>query len=149
MKVIIIKNCQKGKVNDIIEVADGYAKNFLIKKGFAIPVNSSTQRYLNKKIDIINKEKTEQINTSIKQKEELEKIELFFSLKTTNNIVHGSITNKQILKKLKENGINYIGKYNLKYNSISSIGITEIEVKLKNNIKTKIKIRVGKNGKTT
>ncbi len=56
MKVIIIKQYQKYKINDIIEVSNGFGKNFLIKNGYAVPINESTKKELEIKKDNYQKE---------------------------------------------------------------------------------------------
>ncbi len=146
MKVIIIKDCPKGKINDIIEVADGYAKNFLIKKGFALPMNSTTERKLKENLISIENNNKAKKELSLKRKKELEAIELSFTLKTTKDVIHGSITNKQILKQIKAKGFDYVTKYNLGHNSITSIGTTKIKIELQKDIIAIVKVKVEKNG---
>ena len=56
MKVIFIKDLRgQGKISEIKEVSDGYAQNFLIKNGYAIPVNDHNLNELKNK----NKKQTE------------------------------------------------------------------------------------------
>ncbi|VDR42593.1 rplI [Mycoplasmopsis caviae] len=49
MKVILIKDCEKGKANTIIEVSAGYGNNFLIAKGLAVAYNEKKQKRIRKK----------------------------------------------------------------------------------------------------
>ena len=52
MKVIFIKDLKKqGKVNDVKEVSDGYAINYLIKNGYAVKYTKTSSDILNKDID--------------------------------------------------------------------------------------------------
>ena len=45
MKVILIKDLKrKGTFGDEIDVADGYARNYLIPNGFALPANKSNKK---------------------------------------------------------------------------------------------------------
>ena len=55
MKVIIIKSYGKYKVDDIVEVSNGFGTNFLIKNGYAVPINESTSKELKVKKDIQQK----------------------------------------------------------------------------------------------
>ncbi|CAM9155463.1 50S ribosomal protein L9 [Mycoplasma marinum] len=145
MKVIIIKECKSGKINDIVDVADGYAKNFLIKQGFALPINNSTKRLLDKKLEKIKENEAKELAVANEMKVLIEKTTLEFSLKSINNKVHGSITNKQVIKQLKENEIS-ISKYALPHVHIASIGITKIVVDLHKDVKATLKIQVKNNG---
>ena len=52
MKVIFIKDLKKqGKVNEIKEVSDGYATNFLIKNGYAVKYTKTSSSILDKDIE--------------------------------------------------------------------------------------------------
>ncbi|VEU59919.1 bL9 family ribosomal protein [Mesomycoplasma neurolyticum] len=65
MKVIIIKEFNKDyKLNQVVEVSDGYAKNFLIKNGYALPVNKTTTLFLEKRM----KKKTIKLNKKLKKR---------------------------------------------------------------------------------
>ncbi|MGL5205528.1 MAG: 50S ribosomal protein L9 [Metamycoplasmataceae bacterium] len=144
MKVIIIKNCKDGKVNDVIEVSPGYGTNFLIKNGFAEPFNKSSNFQLEKRLEEKNKLHKERIQEANILKEQIENLTLEFSLKVTNLIVHGSITTKQVNIKLKELGIQ-LEKHSIPHIQITSLGITLITIKLFEKIEAKLKILVNKN----
>ena len=50
MKVILLQDVKNvGRKNDVVEVSDGYANNFLIKKGLAVDQTKSTLNSLNNK----------------------------------------------------------------------------------------------------
>ena len=55
MKVIFIKDLKKqGRVNEVKEVSDGYATNYLIKNGYAVKYTKTSSDILNKDLKNIN-----------------------------------------------------------------------------------------------
>lgn len=141
MKVIMIKKYNKYNVDEIVEVSDGFGTNFLIKNGYALPINKETTKNLEIKKQHQAEMYEEQKNEALKLKEEIEKIELEFYLKTTNDVIHGSISSKKVIQELKDKGFK-IDKHSLPHISISSLGITKIKIKLFKDVEAILKINV-------
>ena len=50
MKVILLKDIRKlGKKDDVVEVSDGYARNYLLPKKLAVPADNTNMKELNEK----------------------------------------------------------------------------------------------------
>lgn len=141
MKVILIKDCDAGKMNQVIEVADGYAKNFLIKKGLALPINKSTKHAHEQELKRLATKKEAKLNKALALKAKLENLTLVFKLKTTDLKVHGSITKKQILLALKKQNFN-IDNHAIGHTQINTLGITTIKVKLEQDVFANLKVEV-------
>ena len=107
MKVILLKDVKKqGKKDQIIEVSDGYAQNFLIKNGLAVKYTAGSKNILDKEIKLRNDNENALIEQCKKIQEKLEKTELIFKVKTgKEGKVFGSISSKQIAEELAKKGI--------------------------------------------
>lgn len=141
MKVIMIKKWDKYEVDQVVEVSSGFGTNFLIKNGYALPVNKSTSHALEKKIELKKQEYNQKREEAIKLKETLEKINLVFYLKTTNEVIHGSVTTKKVNQALIEKGFK-LDKHSIPHIAIASIGITKIKIKLFDDIVANVEIEV-------
>lgn len=107
MKVIFIKDLKKqGKVNEIKEVSDGYATNFLIKNGYAVKYTKTSNEILNTSLKNQALEEEKNIKEATKIKNELEKKEIVFNVKSgKDGRTFGTVSTKQIAEKLNE--LNY------------------------------------------
>ena len=107
MKVIFIKDLKKqGKVNEIKEVSDGYATNFLIKNGYAVKYTKTSNERLNTSMKNAALEEEKNIKEATKIKNELEKMTIEFNVKSgADGRTFGTISTKQIAEKLSE--LNY------------------------------------------
>lgn len=146
MKVIYTKDLKgQGRKGDIKEVSDGYAKNFLISKGYAVIANEENKKILektlaeNKKEDELNKKKGHEL------KSKLEKEELVFKVKADDNgKVFGSVNAKQIEDKLKELGYSIDKNQIDNKKGIAKLGNTKVDVVLYKDIKASLNVRLEK-----
>ena len=146
MKVIFLKDVKgQGKKDEIKEVKDGYAENFLINKGYAIKLTEQSLSKFNrdkaKEKDLDNKNR----ENANKTKELIEKLELSFKVKTGEaDKVFGSISPKQIKDKLEEKGYLIDKKDILLDHPIQSLGYHNIKIVLYKEVIAIIKIKLEK-----
>lgn len=137
MKVILLSDVKKvGKKGDLIDVSDGYGRNFLIKQKLAVAATERSKEILN------NQKQEEAALEAEKQKEaeqikaQLEKITLEFKVKTgEGGRVFGSVSSKQICEELlKKHHIRVDKRKFIDNESITSCGFTYVKVDLYRNI---------------
>ena len=103
MKVIFIKDLKKqGKINEIKEVSDGYATNYLIKNGYAVKYTKTSSNILNQDIKKKEQEEKENIKKAEKLKKKLEALSISFKVSSNKGKVFGSISSKQIAEELEK-----------------------------------------------
>ena len=144
MKVIFLKDVKgQGKKDEIKEVRAGYAQNYLIKNGYAVPLTETSK----KKLDIETERRKQEDNidkeNNIKIKKQIEDLKLVFKLKAgKNEQVFGSISTKQIHNELLKNKIN-IDKKKIKLpEPISSLGFYKINVELRKDVIAILNIQI-------
>lgn len=146
MKVIFLKDLKgQGRKEEIKEVKDGYAMNFLIKKGYAVPLNDKNLQTL--KTNQKEREIQDKENRTLAQKEQekLEKVILKFKVKTgEQDRVFGSISSKQIREELTKKGYK-IDKNQIDLeNNLTTLGYHNVSISLYKDIKATIKVLLEK-----
>ena len=147
MKVILTTNIKKlGKIGDLVEVKDGYARNFLFPNNMALRDSKKNLEYYNNiKEEIKNKEdkKLEAAKSII---EKIKKLNVeFFKEADEKDQLYGSISKKEILDQFKKNEI-FIHSDDIEMkNPIRTLGEHEISVSPYLNITHTLKIKVNKN----
>ena len=127
MKVILLKDVKKqGKKDDILDVSDGYANNYLIKNGLAVPFSKRSKEILDGEIKVREDAEAAKVAEFMAIKEKLENKELTFKVKVgKNDQIFGTVSSKQAIK------IDF---------PIASLGTTNVEIELHKKVKFIIKI---------
>lgn len=146
MKVIFLKDLKgQGKKNEIKEVKDGYAQNFLIKNGYAIKADQSNIEKVKIKVSNDALEENLLIKDMESLKMKLEKEKFVFKVQTgKQDMMFGQISTKQIKKMLDEKNYN-VSKTQIKIDHpITEIGTHIVEIELHKKVVAEIKIVVEK-----
>ena len=145
MKVILLADVKgQGKKNDVIEVSDGYGKNFLIPRKLAKVADAQS---LN---DVKVKEAAKQYRIETEKKEARELAErltaILVKIPTSGGAdgrLYGSVTSKDIVERLKaDTGIEIDKRKLMLSDPIKAYGKYEVEVKLYTEITGKINVLV-------
>jgi large subunit ribosomal protein L9 len=144
MKVILKEDVHGlGKAGQIINVKDGYARNFLFPKGLALVADEKNMRlleYQKKKFEEQAKKKRQDAESIA---ERLTGIQITIKSKAgEDQKLFGSITSKDIAEALQKEGFSIERKQIMISEPIKRLGEYEVEVKLHSNINAKLKINV-------
>jgi len=132
MKVILLSDVHgSGKKNDIVEVSDGYATNFLIKKGLAKQADKVV-------LDEKASKQASKIRNVLLEKEDAEKKAMLLKNKTftihanvgANGKMFGAITSKEIAFAVKTFGIELDKRQIVLKTNIKNVGKYAVEAKL-------------------
>ena len=146
MKIILLEDVRKvGKKDEILEVSDGYANNYLIKNKLAVPLTKRSKEVLDKRLDEEARDEEAKVEALNKIKKELENKIVSFQVKTgKEDKVFGKVSTKQIENKLKEMGYD-IDKKCIKLDSdLDTLGIHEVDIVLHKKVTFKLRVNLQK-----
>ncbi len=145
MKVILLEDVKSlGKKGDVVDVNDGYARNFVLPKKLGIEANNKNMNDL--KLKKANDEKLaqEQLQAAQDFAKAMEEDEVVLSMKAgEGGKTFGSISTKEIAQGYKEQCGKEIDKKKIILpEAIKSFGVFEVGVKLHPSVTGKLKVKV-------
>ena len=143
MKVILLKDVKNvGKKDQIVEVSDGYARNFLFRQNLAVIANTKSlddlkesQQQEKARLDAIKAE-------ALELKAKMANVSLNLSLKAgKEGKTFGSISTKQISEALDQLGYK-IDKRKIMSDALASLGMHKVKIELHKDVDVTIQVAV-------
>ncbi len=144
MKVVLLTDVKgSGKKGDIIDAKDGFAMNFLIKKGLAKPADAQALNDTKNQKIAQEFHRAETLKANKELKEKINGKEVTISAKQgESGKFFGSITNKEIADKLNEMGYDIDKKKVILSSNIKQVGRYEVTIKISPEESAKITVIV-------
>ncbi len=144
MKIILLQDVKgQGKKGQVIDVNEGYARNFLIKKGLAEIATASKLNDLKQKNSAAEFHKAEEIKATRALAAEINGKSFTVKIKAGQaGKVFGSVTGGNIADALKSAGYDIDKKKIILPSPIKTLGVYDIDLKLMESISAKIKVTV-------
>ena len=147
MQVILNEAVEKlGAGGDVVEVANGYARNYLIPRGLAVPADTKKVRQMGHQKKVIEDKKKRQMREVDDLVARLEKLSCTISVQAgEEDKIFGSVTTADIAENLKAQGIE-LDRRKIHINEpIKALGVYTVEVKIAAEKIAHLKVWVVKN----
>ena len=145
MKVILQEDVSNlGTIGDVVNVSDGYGRNFLIPRGLAVRADEKNVRQLEHTLRAITRKKANQLAEAQAVASKLDGVAV--SIKRTagedSDKLFGSVTNRDIAEALASEGYEVDKRAIELADPIKSIGIFQVPVRLHSEISASVKVYV-------
>jgi len=145
MEVILREHVDNlGRRGEIVKVAEGYARNFLLPRKLALPVNENNKRQIERERklaearDMEEKAGAEAIATRLTQ------VELEIPRRVgENETLYGSVTTQDIAHALKDKGFDIDKRKIVLAEPLKALGESTIPVRIHREVTAQIRVRVG------
>ena len=146
MKVILTTNIKKlGKIGDLINVKNGFARNFLFPQKKALRNTKNNKEYFDKIRDEINAKEAKNKDNALILLNNLKDLKIEFVKEVDeNNQLYGAVSKKEIQKFLEEKNIRLLSDDIKILQTIKSLGEHVIEINPYEGLLEKIKVFVKK-----
>ena len=148
MKVILMQDMHElGLEGDILDVADGYARNYLLPKGFALEATPQNLRFLESRRKKIEAKRLRAKEEAERLREKMETFELCFVHKAgEEGKLYGSVTAMDIANELEKQGVVVDRRKIVLDRPIKEVGDFEVKVKVYPEVTATLKVKVEAEG---
>ena len=146
MKVILFHTIKKiGKQGEIVNVKDGYARNFLIPRELGIEATKANIKFFNERKKQVAKRSAKELKSAEDVASALENESVTLKLKVgEGDKLFGSVTSSDIADKLHEKGYDIDKKKIYIEEPIKNLGVYTVNIKIHSDINAKLKVWVEK-----
>lgn len=145
MEVILLKEIKRlGKEGDVKRVADGYARNYLIPRGLAIPATEQARHQVSEREAAEARREQSVKNMAEAKAADLKDVQIVFSVRAgESGRLYGSITNADIAEELSKHVGQEIDKRKVLLETpIKETGKYKVEVRLHSDVRFTVTVVV-------
>jgi len=144
MKIILKKDLDNlGTAGEIVETKRGYARNFLIPKGYAVEASAANMKVYEQEQRAQERKLEKEIQEANELAEKLNKVSITTTIQVGDeDKVFGAITNQNIAELLAEKGFEIDRKKIILDEPLKALGVFEIPIKLHTHVEAKVKVWV-------
>ena len=145
MKVILLKDVKgTGKKNEVKEVSDGYARNYLLPKKLAVPADNTNMKELNEKNKSKELKAQKEYKAAVELGKKMEELNVVIYAKAGDGgRLFGSITSKDIAEQIKKQHNIEVDKRKITLDEpIRVLGSRFVDIKIHQKVTTRLRVDV-------
>ena len=146
VKLILLEDVEDlGNAGETVNVASGYARNYLIPRGLGVKISAAAMRQLESRKGKIEEKRRNELEKSRALADKIAKLELTIPMQAgEDNQLFGSVTTHLIVEEAAKQGVEFDARRIKLDKPIKEIGNFSVEIKLHNEITANLKIWVVK-----
>jgi large subunit ribosomal protein L9 len=146
MEIILREHVEHvGRRGEIVEVADGYARNYLLPRKLALPATDGNRKWVERERRIVDAREAEERGAAEAIGARLSALELSIARKVgENDQLFGSVTNGDIADLLKTKGFDIDRRKILLPDPLKALGETTVPIKLHREVTATVRVSVVK-----
>lgn len=134
-----------GRRGEIVKVADGYARNYLLPRKLALPATDANRKWVERERKLAEVRDSEERGAAEAIAKRLQALDLTINRKVgENDQLYGSVTNADIAELLAVKGFEIDRRKILLPDPIKALGENTVPVKLHRDVTAQLKVIVGK-----
>lgn len=144
MKVILRQNVDKlGQMGDVVNVKDGYSRNYLIPRNLAYVASEGAIKALEVEKKLYNKKQEKDKVAAEALASQLAELQISIPVKVgEEGKLYGSVTNNMVADAINASGFNIDKRNILMDDVIKSLGVFDVKIKLFNDVNANVKVWV-------
>jgi large subunit ribosomal protein L9 len=148
MEVILREHVDNlGKRGEVVKVADGYARNYLLPRKLALPATEGNKKHVERERKIVDAREATERQSAAALAARLAEVEITIARRVgETDHLYGSVTAADIAENLKEQGVEVDRRKLILPEPIKTLGEFSVPLKLHREVTAPLKVRVVREG---
>jgi large subunit ribosomal protein L9 len=144
MEVILREHVDNlGRRGDVVKVADGYARNYLLPRKLALAVTDANKRQIERERKIFETKEAEEKQQAEAVAERIGQLEIEIARRVgENNTLYGSVTSADVAHALEAKGFQLDKRKIVLPDAIKALGDVTVPIKIHRDVTAQLKVKV-------